>query len=182
ELVNYMASQFGFAPYYTLSDTDFTLPMGEVYGFIGKNSADIKMLGAEKADKTALDDEWIYADETGDANLISTDYAIGTYDVNLSSILPSDGKIYECIFCYCISRNDNSNDNTTYKVTSNGHKVLEDNIDGRGGSSSDNKQHGGQFTAIVGLERKLQLSIINHVLHNGDTCMYISAYRKLGTN
>ena len=34
--VNDMAEQFGFAPYYTLSDTDFTLPMGEVYGFLGK--------------------------------------------------------------------------------------------------------------------------------------------------
>ena len=28
--------QYGYAPYYTLSDTDFTLPMGELYGMIEK--------------------------------------------------------------------------------------------------------------------------------------------------
>ena len=36
--VNDMAEQFGYAPYYTLSDTDFTLPQGEVYGLIEKVS------------------------------------------------------------------------------------------------------------------------------------------------
>ncbi|MBQ1769074.1 MAG: hypothetical protein IIZ99_00020 [Turicibacter sp.] len=33
--VNDMASQFGYANYYTLSDTDFTLPQVELYGLIG---------------------------------------------------------------------------------------------------------------------------------------------------
>ena len=33
--VNDMAEQFGSAPYYTLSDTDFTLPQVELYGMIG---------------------------------------------------------------------------------------------------------------------------------------------------
>lgn len=32
--VNDMAEQFGSSPYYTLSDTDFTLPQGELYGMI----------------------------------------------------------------------------------------------------------------------------------------------------
>ena len=32
--VNDMYEQFGYAPYYTLSDTDFTLPQGEIYGTI----------------------------------------------------------------------------------------------------------------------------------------------------
>ena len=36
--VNDMASQFGYAPYYTLSDTDFTLPQVELYGLIEKLS------------------------------------------------------------------------------------------------------------------------------------------------
>ena len=31
-----MYNQFGYAPYYTLSDSDFTLPMGELYGLINK--------------------------------------------------------------------------------------------------------------------------------------------------
>ena len=34
ERVKDMYKQFGYAPYYTLSDTDFTLPMGEIYGMI----------------------------------------------------------------------------------------------------------------------------------------------------
>ena len=36
--VNDMAEQFGFAPYYTLSDTDFTLPQVEIYGLIGQKT------------------------------------------------------------------------------------------------------------------------------------------------
>lgn len=32
--VSDMYNQFGYAPYYTLSDTDFTLPMGELYGMM----------------------------------------------------------------------------------------------------------------------------------------------------
>lgn len=39
--VNDMYEQFGYAPYYTLSDTDFTLPQGEVYGLIEKRARDI---------------------------------------------------------------------------------------------------------------------------------------------
>lgn len=35
--VNDMYEQFGYAPYYTLSDNNFTLPMGELYGLIDKN-------------------------------------------------------------------------------------------------------------------------------------------------
>jgi len=36
-----MYKQYGYAPYYTLSDTDFTLPMGEIYGMIEKRARDI---------------------------------------------------------------------------------------------------------------------------------------------
>lgn len=33
-----MYSQFGYSPYYTLSDTDFTLPQGELYGLINNSN------------------------------------------------------------------------------------------------------------------------------------------------
>jgi hypothetical protein len=33
-----MAEQFGYANYYTLSDTDFTLPQVELYGLIGQRT------------------------------------------------------------------------------------------------------------------------------------------------
>lgn len=36
--VNDMAEQFGYANYYTLSDTDFTLPQVELYGLIGQRT------------------------------------------------------------------------------------------------------------------------------------------------
>lgn len=36
--VNDMANQFGYANYYTLSDTDFTLPQVELYGLIGQRT------------------------------------------------------------------------------------------------------------------------------------------------
>ena len=36
--VSDMYEQFGYAPYYTLSDSDFTLPMGEIYGLIGSKT------------------------------------------------------------------------------------------------------------------------------------------------
>ena len=36
--VSAVYNEFGYAPYYTLSDTDFTLPQGEIYGMIAKAS------------------------------------------------------------------------------------------------------------------------------------------------
>ena len=36
--VSDMYGQFGYAPYYTLSESDFTLPQGEVYGLIGQRT------------------------------------------------------------------------------------------------------------------------------------------------
>lgn len=39
--VSDMYEQFGYAPYYTLSDTNFTLPQGEIYGYIEKRARDI---------------------------------------------------------------------------------------------------------------------------------------------
>ena len=33
-----MYNQFGYAPYYTLSDSDFTLPQGELYGLIERSN------------------------------------------------------------------------------------------------------------------------------------------------
>lgn len=38
ERVEDMNNQYGYAPYFTLSDTNFTLPMGEVYGLIGQRT------------------------------------------------------------------------------------------------------------------------------------------------
>ena len=58
--VNDMAEQFGYAPYYTLSDTDFTLPQVELYGYIEKRARDAAHpIGVPfyRLDNTIYDDE-----------------------------------------------------------------------------------------------------------------------------
>ena len=46
--VNDMYNQFGYAPYYTLSDTDFTLPQGELYGNIQQTLRSSTVSGINK--------------------------------------------------------------------------------------------------------------------------------------
>ena len=58
--VNDMAEQFGYAPYYTLSDTDYTLPQVELYGYIEKRARDAAHpIGVPfyRLDNTIYDDE-----------------------------------------------------------------------------------------------------------------------------
>ena len=46
--VSDMYSQFGYANYYTLSDTDYTLPQGEIYGNIQQTLRNTKQNGIAK--------------------------------------------------------------------------------------------------------------------------------------
>ena len=46
--VSDMYNQFGYAPYYTLSDTNFTLPQGELYGMITKASDGSQCMPSER--------------------------------------------------------------------------------------------------------------------------------------
>lgn len=46
--VSDMAEQFGYAPYYTLSDSNFTLPQGELYGNIQQTLRNTKQNGISK--------------------------------------------------------------------------------------------------------------------------------------
>ena len=55
--VNDMYDQFGNAPYYTLSDTDFTLPQGELYGMIGQQTL-------RKSTVSGINRSFLYSDRT----------------------------------------------------------------------------------------------------------------------
>ena len=52
-----MYNQFGNAPYYTLSDTDFTLPQGELYGMIGQQTL-------RKSTVSGINRSFLYSDRT----------------------------------------------------------------------------------------------------------------------
>ena len=54
--VNDMAEQFGYAPYYTLSDTDFTLPQVELYGNIQQT--------LRSSTKSTTNRKYLYSDRT----------------------------------------------------------------------------------------------------------------------
>jgi len=55
--VNDMAQQFGYANFYTLSDTDFTLPQVEEYGLIGQQTL-------RKSTVSGINRQFLYSDRT----------------------------------------------------------------------------------------------------------------------
>ena len=101
--------------------------------------------------------------------------AVGSYNVDLSGTLPSDGKDYECVFRYFIERRDNSANDSSYKITSAGGKVWAwDHVEGDPQLATNYVRKSGQFTAIVGSERKIVLEIAENALNNSslDLLMY----------
>lgn len=155
-----MYNQFGYSPYYTLSDTDFTLPMGDLYGFI----------------QNATDDEFVYVDQTNSANVISTATTIGTYDITsaVKALLPSDTNLYtyECLFYYNVSRSS-GNDSSFYSALVSSNVVMYDAIDG----SASTTVYGGQYKAVLKSGDTISLSITNHALTSHST--YLVGYRRL---
>lgn len=83
--VNDMAEQFGYAPYYTLSDTDFTLPQVELYGLIQRQSdrpSDLYKtltLGASGDTYTAPTDGYFMLNK---ASAVAGEYAVLTNETN----------------------------------------------------------------------------------------------------
>ncbi len=82
--VNDMYEQFGYAPYYTLSDNDFTLPMGEIYGMINQNSEKLQELGS---DVSTLESNFGIFESNANA---SEEQKIGVPVFTLSDTLLSD--------------------------------------------------------------------------------------------
>ncbi|MBQ7450552.1 hypothetical protein IJS77_03970 [bacterium] len=73
--INNMYNEYGYAPYYTLSDSDFTIPMGEIYGIIDK-----------KADKSVLDSK---ADVSALASKADVSVLTNKMNTDMSNILQS---------------------------------------------------------------------------------------------
>lgn len=102
--------------------------------------------------------------------------AVGTYDINLSSILPSDANDYECLCRYNFERRDNSAEDTGIKIlSSDGAKTwVWEHVEGDPQLSTNYIRKSGQFIAIVGSSRKLKIDINTKPLNNNsiDLIMY----------
>ncbi len=108
---------------------------------------------------------------------LTTVTAIGTYNIDLSSILPNDGNNYECVLLYRIERRDDSSYDTAYRIYSPDDKLwLVDNVEGDTSSATNYRRASGQFIAIVDSRRLLKLVITEHKLNsnNLDLVMYRS--------
>lgn len=138
--VSAIYDEFGYAPYYTLSDTNFTLPQGEIYGMLGNR-------------------QFNFVNQT-----ISTATSIATHSVSFVDKLPNDGFIYECLFSYFITvtvaTGGTGQVEHDYLITSNGITYLQDSIDA---DASDTEGEGGQFTAYLKATDLLNITL-NHTL------------------
>ena len=126
-----------------------------------------------------IDSGWTSLKQT-----LSTASSIGYYDIDLSSILPNDTYSYECIFSMYMNRGSGetaNNDNAQYYIY-NSNRALTwyfNVIDGPR-TDADTIGVGGQFSAIVGTERKLVLRIATKNLLSQE--LLLKAYRRIGTN
>ena len=116
----------------------------------------------------AIDGAW--QNSTGSNINLTSVTAIGTYDIDLSSILPSDSYDYECLFNYAIDRKDGSDVDSIYKISSSdGTKDWsEARVEGDPDRSTNLHKTTGQFMAIVGSGRKLKLAISSYALNSSE--------------
>ena len=62
--VSDMYEQFGYAPYYTLSDSDFTLPQGELYGLMGNQTLRSSNISTTISTINSSNRVYLYSDRT----------------------------------------------------------------------------------------------------------------------
>lgn len=127
-----------------------------------------------KATDPAIDGPWI---NSTSANInLTTVTNTGTYNIDLSGILPNDGNNYECLFRYSISRQDGNDYDTTYRIKSSDDTKtwFEDYVEGDPDRSTNIRRKAGQLVAIVGSSRKLKLEItqVNLSASSLDLIMY----------
>lgn len=125
-----------------------------------------------------IDGEWQNA-TSSNINLTSVT-AVGTYDIDLSSILPSDANDYECLCRYNFERRDNSSEDTGIKIlSSDGAKTwVWEHVEGDPQLSTNYIRKSGQFIAIVGSSRKLKIEINTKPLNNNSIDLIM--YRRCG--
>lgn len=104
--------------------------------------------------------------------------AVGTYDIDLSGILPADGHNYECLCRYNFERRDNSSEDTGIKIlSSDGAKTwVWEHVEGDPQLSTNYVRKSGQFIVTVGTSRKLKIEINTKPLNTN--LVYLIMYKR----
>ena len=122
--VNDMAEQFGYANYYTLSDTDFTLPQVELYGLIQRQNFapsdkyDSLTLGASGSTYVAPADGWFMLKKTAGIDNAYVIMANVTNGLEFVNFVPSSANVVRVFLP--VKKNDvvivnyNATGNTNY--------------------------------------------------------------------
>ena len=160
-------------------DTDITLPVAttSVAGTVKPDDDTIKIdnNGVINVNENKFDGAWQNA--TSENISLTSVTAIGSYNVDLSIILPNDANSYECVLRYFIVRRDNNSDDSSYKITSSGGKVwIWEHVEGDAQLATNYRRKTGQFSAIVGSERKLVVAISEKALYSSS--LELIMYRK----
>ena len=121
-----------------------------------------------KADKTAVDGQWVKK-----IIMLSTATAAGTYELDLSTLLPNDDYSYEVIIGYAFA----DSDTRTIDIYSN---LIPQGTAPLARITSGGTQANGRTIIPVGVDRILYLSISGAIDSNFGVEML--AYRRIGTN
>ena len=159
-----MYGQFGYAPYYTLSDTDFTLPQGELYGMM----------------RTLTDGQWVYKYALVAEDVAwSTNTPEATY--SLSSYLPNDGYDYEVLFAGSVHTGTTSGDFCTLSIMTD---IMTSSVPIAHARTRTTADNGGQGNGIlpVGQGRYVKQYSTSSANANGTYTLMAKAYRRIGKN
>ena len=177
-----MYEQYGYAPYYTLDETNqnFTLPMGEIYGMkAGREDLNLKtnlsLDNLSETGKKVIDGQWVQS-----VKELSTATALGTYIIDLTDYLPVDDYDYEV---YINANAYTPSDQVkTYITAFNGHSI--DNLQYFEilllWGASYKRQNTNTAIVIVNKTRQIDIRHTEHAW-NSFTLTAIG-YRRLGTN
>lgn len=171
--------QFGYAPYYTLSDNDFTLPMGEIYGMIGKVTTDLD----KKTDKSIFDGQWISSvynvAEAADVRKTNQTFSLSDY-------LPDDGYNYEVIIsASCATGNTSGNyAHVSIKtdIISAGENTSPQKICQAYTRANNSTASEGSTITVIGAGRTLTVYGYDSPNHTGTYNLGLLGYRRIGTN
>lgn len=170
--VQSMYAEFGYAPYYTLSDTDFTLPMGEIYGMIDK-----------KTDKSIFDGQWISSvyNVAESAAVRKTDQTF-----SLSDYLPDDGYNYEVIVYASCATGDASGNyahvSIKTDIISAGENASPQKICQAYTRANNATASEGSTITVIGVGRTLTVYGYDSPNHTGTYNLGLLGYRRIGTN
>lgn len=132
------------------------------------NKADIDLANLSEVGKKVIDGEWI-----SNILMLSTETAAGTYELDLSTILPNDGYNYEIMVDYAFADAAERTLDIYSDLIPQGTVPL-------ARITSGGTQANGRAIILVGLERKLYLYISGAIDTNLGVEML--AYRRLGSN